>query len=149
MIKWFIGVAGVVSAIYVVIGGIGYMTSSGDAGKLQKAKNTIFYALIGLAIVAISLVADAFVTDLINKAAAEGSDFRDTVPIILNGIIGIAGTVCVIYVVLGGARYITSTGDPGKLKKAKDTIIYACIGLVICALAFAITLRRGFVVIKS
>ena len=33
---------------------------------------------------------------------------------------------------------MTSTGDAGKIEKAKKTILYATIGLVICALAFAI-----------
>ena len=33
---------------------------------------------------------------------------------------------------------MTSTGDAGKVKQAKDTILYAVIGLIICALAFAI-----------
>lgn len=33
---------------------------------------------------------------------------------------------------------MTSTGDAGKIKKAKDTILYAVIGLVVCALAFII-----------
>ena len=33
---------------------------------------------------------------------------------------------------------MTSAGDPGKTKKAKDTILYAVIGLIICVLAFAI-----------
>jgi hypothetical protein len=33
---------------------------------------------------------------------------------------------------------MTSSGDPGKVKAAKDTILYACIGLVVCVLSFAI-----------
>ncbi len=57
---------------------------------------------------------------------------------ILNGIILILGVIAVIYIVIGGVTYMTSTGDPGKTKKAKDTILYATIGLVICALSAAI-----------
>ena len=33
---------------------------------------------------------------------------------------------------------MTSSGDAGKVKKAKDTILYGIIGLVVCVLAFAI-----------
>ena len=57
---------------------------------------------------------------------------------VLNAVIGIAGLVAVIFVIIGGFQYMTSTGDPGKTKKAKDTILYAVIGLAVCALAFAI-----------
>ena len=57
---------------------------------------------------------------------------------ILYAVIGVAGLVAVVFVLIGGINYMTSTGDGGKLKKAKDTILYALIGLAICALAFAI-----------
>ena len=57
---------------------------------------------------------------------------------IVNGIIFAAGIVAVIFIVIGGINYMTSAGDPGKVKKGKDTILYAMIGLVICALSFAI-----------
>ena len=63
----------------------------------------------------------------------------NAVSVILSTIIGALGIVAVIFIVMGGVQYLTSSGDPGKVKKAKDTILYACIGLVICALAFAIT----------
>jgi hypothetical protein len=57
---------------------------------------------------------------------------------ILNAIIGVIGLVAVIFIIIGGVNYMTSNGDPQKTKKAKDTILYATIGLIICALAFAI-----------
>ena len=57
---------------------------------------------------------------------------------ILNAVIAVAGIVAVIYIVVGGYQYMTSTGDPGKVKKAKDTILYGIIGLVIVILAAAI-----------
>ena len=64
---------------------------------------------------------------------------------ILNAVIGVAGTVSVVFIVVGGINYITAAGDTNKVKKAKDTILYACIGLIICALAFAIV---NFVIIS-
>lgn len=68
LIQWVIGIAGIVSTIFVVYGGITYATSSGDAMKLQKAKNMITYALIGLAIVALAEVITAFVSNMIREA---------------------------------------------------------------------------------
>lgn len=58
---------------------------------------------------------------------------------IINGIILVLGTVAVIFIIYGGVTYMTSLGDPGKIKKARDAILYAVIGLVICVLAYAIT----------
>ena len=57
---------------------------------------------------------------------------------ILNAIIGVAGIISVIWIIIGGVNYMTSSGDPNKTKKARDTILYACIGLIICVLSFSI-----------
>src|SRR5262245_39277951 len=47
----------------------------------------------------------------------------------------IVGIVAVIMIIWGGFKYITSGGDSGNITSAKNTIIYAIIGLVIVALA--------------
>lgn len=136
-IGWFIGIAGVISVIFIVVGGISYMTAAGDPSKLQKAKATIYYALIGLTIVGLSFAINNFVIGAVN-ASNKGDDISQPLITLVNTVIGIAGLVAVAYVIKGAVGYMTSTGDPVKLKKAKDTILYACIGLIICALAFAI-----------
>ena len=50
----------------------------------------------------------------------------------------VAGIVSVIIIVLGGIRYTSSNGDPSSIKAAKDTILYAVVGLVVAIFAFAI-----------
>jgi hypothetical protein len=47
----------------------------------------------------------------------------------------IVGVVAVIMIIFGGFRYITSGGDSNNISGAKNTIIYAVIGLVVVALA--------------
>jgi hypothetical protein len=47
----------------------------------------------------------------------------------------VAGIAAVIMIITGGLRYITSGGDSSKVSGAKNTILYAIIGLVIVALA--------------
>ena len=66
------------------------------------------------------------------------SQLVSTVQNILYSIIAVCGIVAVVYVILGGINYMTSAGDPNKAQKARLTILYAVIGLVICALAFVI-----------
>ena len=67
-IQWAIGIAGLISVIFIVYGGISYATSSGDPSKTEKAKKTITYALIGLAIVALAEIITAFVSTTIKNA---------------------------------------------------------------------------------
>lgn len=50
----------------------------------------------------------------------------------------LAGAIAVIVIIFGGVRYITSTGDPARVKQAKDTIVYGIIGLIVAILAYAI-----------
>ena len=62
----------------------------------------------------------------------------NTMNTIINVAIGLIGFIAVVVIILGGVQYTTSAGDAGKVKKAKDTIMYGIIGLVIALLAFAI-----------
>ena len=50
----------------------------------------------------------------------------------------IVGIVSVIMIIFGGLKYITSGGETGGVKKAKDTILYAVIGLVVVAISESI-----------
>lgn len=47
----------------------------------------------------------------------------------------IGGAVAVIAIIIGGLRYNTSGGDSGKVASAKNTIIYAVVGLIIIIFA--------------
>lgn len=47
----------------------------------------------------------------------------------------IVGFVAVVMIIVGGIKYITSGGDSGNISGAKNTIIYAIIGLIIVAVA--------------
>lgn len=47
----------------------------------------------------------------------------------------IVGIIAVIMIIWGGLKYITSGGDSGNVTGAKNTILYAIIGLIIVALA--------------
>ena len=53
-------------------------------------------------------------------------------------VFGLVGVIAVIMIVIGGVKYATSQGDSARLKSAKDTILYAIIGLVISLTAVAI-----------
>jgi len=57
---------------------------------------------------------------------------------ILNTFTFIIGAVAVLMIVIGGLRYVTSNGDPTQLTSAKNTVMYAAIGLVLATMANAI-----------
>ncbi|MCL2085890.1 pilin, partial [Candidatus Saccharibacteria bacterium] len=57
---------------------------------------------------------------------------------IISVVIFIVGALCVIMLVWGGIQYILSAGDSGKVTSAKNTILYAVIGLIVCIVAYAV-----------
>ena len=57
---------------------------------------------------------------------------------ITNTILYIVGVIAVIMLIIGGIRYVISGGDAKKVTDAKNTVLYAIIGLVIAVFAYAI-----------
>lgn len=68
VIKVISGLAGLIATGFFVVGGIGYTTSSGNPEHLEKAKHTLLYSGIGLAIVIAAFVISNIVTDLATSA---------------------------------------------------------------------------------
>ena len=141
---------------YVIYGGYLYTFSSGDPSKVASGKKTLFHAFLGLAIVMsaylimstirlVLLGESGNLADCVNISDTTGEvsgciiDANTVVTSAIGWFIGIAGLVSAIFVVYGGISYITSAGDPGKVAKAKQMILYALIGLAIVGLASAIT----------
>ena len=65
-------------------------------------------------------------------------NLMDTLQVIINVALGLIGFVAVVMIIFGGVQYTTSSGDATKVTKAKNTILYGVVGLVIALLAFAI-----------
>ncbi len=61
---------------------------------------------------------------------------------VINILLFVAGIIAVIFIVVGGFRFVTSEGDANKASQAKRNILYAVIGLVIAASSYTIV---GFV----
>ena len=49
----------------------------------------------------------------------------------------IVGAVAVIMIVIGGLRYVISGGDASQVQAAKNTILYALVGIIVAILAYA------------
>lgn len=60
---------------------------------------------------------------------------NDTIKLAINLFSAIVGIISVVMIIVGGIKYITSGGDSGNVTSAKNTILYAVIGLVVVALA--------------
>ena len=69
-----------------------------------------------------------------NLFQGEGSIFTT----IVNVLLFLIGAISVIMLIYGGIRYTTSGGNSANVTAAKNTIMYAIIGLIVAFLAFAV-----------
>lgn len=136
---------GYAAMIFIIYGGYQFMSSRGDPGKTANGKKTLTSAIIGL-VIALSasvVVNTAMVVLNINTSGdltSQGASFdSDRVTEAFNWAYTVAGIVAVAFIIYGGVRYSISQGDPGKLRSAKLTIMYAVIGLIVVLMAAAIT----------
>jgi len=60
------------------------------------------------------------------------------VEIIVNILLFLLGSIAVIMIIIGGIRFATANGDQSVVTSAKNTILYAVIGLIVAILAYAI-----------
>lgn len=73
------------------------------------------------------------------KAGLKNKSTDNIVKQTLNGVYTVAAIIAVLVIVLAGIRIITADGDSGKIAAARQTIIYAVVGLAIIGSAFIIT----------
>ena len=70
--------------------------------------------------------------------AHKGDDLISDTSKIINVVLGVLGVVAVAVVIYGGFLFLTAQGDPGKIKKGKDSITWGIIGLIIALLSWSI-----------
>ncbi len=72
-------------------------------------------------------------------ATAGVSQIEGFIRSIIQVLAGLAGLIATGFFVAGGFSYITSSGNPEKLDRAKRTIMFSAIGLAICIGAFVLS----------
>lgn len=86
-------------------------------------------------------------TDPLKQGAAcsQGNSQKETLfgqggifTTVANTLIFLVGAVSVIFLIIGGLRYVISNGDSKAVTAAKDTILYAIIGVVVAVVSFAL-----------
>lgn len=66
------------------------------------------------------------------------TDLMKVLNVVINVVLGVIGFVAVAMIIMGGISFTTSQGDAAKTTKARNTILYGVVGLVVALLAFAI-----------
>jgi len=103
-----------------------------------------------LAVIAVNvlLVSPTFAADLTIQGGANSARGTDQNPdlfgnsgifkTITNTLLFVLGAISVIMIIIGGLRYVVSGGDSSAVSAAKNTILYAIVGVIVAILAYAI-----------
>jgi hypothetical protein len=70
-----------------------------------------------------------------NDQANAGQSFTDIIKKVINILSVLIGAIAVVMIIIGGFRYVTSAGNAEGTKAARNTILYALVGLIVVALA--------------
>lgn len=70
VIYWVLGISGAIAVLFLILGGLQYITSSGNKDRATAAKQTLIYAVIGLIVIALSFVIVAFVSQNIGEVVS-------------------------------------------------------------------------------
>lgn len=114
----------------------------------QALRALIFVPVLAFAVSAAMPVQDVSASSVSQGADAARDSSSQKVPNltgnnglfnqVTNVLLYIIGAISVIMIVVGGIRYTISNGDSNQITAAKNTIMYAVIGLVVAILAYAI-----------
>lgn len=63
--EWLLGIAAAIAVLFIIIGGLYYITSGGDEKRIETAKSTITYAILGIFVVSIAYAAVVLANKLI------------------------------------------------------------------------------------
>ena len=85
-----------------------------------------------------ALAADIPIPNTPALLGSGGQGLNFYVNIIVNGLLGIAGIIAVVVLIVGGFQYASAAGNEDQVENAKKTITYAIIGLVIVAAALLV-----------
>jgi ABC-type Fe3+ transport system permease subunit len=105
--------------------------------------------LMGFSVLAIPTVvsADSVIcpqgTSSPNPLCSSDKDVGDIIKIVVDTLMFLIGVVAVLVIIIAGFRMVTSSGNAESMSKARNSIIYASIGIVVAVAASAII---GFVV---
>jgi hypothetical protein len=132
----------ILALIFIVIGGILYMTAAGDEGRVKIAKGMITVAVVGFAL---GVAAPSFLKQIGEilgwgaiPAPVAGKPFIEIATNILNFLLSITGVIAIIMLVVGGIMYLTSAGDEERIATGKKIIQFSLIGIAIALGALVI-----------
>ncbi len=151
LVNWIIGILvalfGSLLTLIMIVSAVQISASGGSEDRIKSAKENIFKAATGLVLLISASAIIGIINGVFNgvntNTLFDGNSLAaGGIPLLITNITGVAaglaGTVSVIFVIVGGIRYTTSAGSEKNITSAKKTIVAALGGLVLSLTAYAL-----------
>ncbi|MCX6805000.1 MAG: hypothetical protein NT111_03220 [Patescibacteria group bacterium] len=153
LVNWIISILvalfGMLLTLIMIVSAVQISASGGSEDRIKSAKENIFKAATGLVLLISTSAIIGIINGVFNGVERNTIFNQDTtnlaplgITLLITNIIGaaagLAGTVSVIFVIVGGIRYTTSAGSEKNITSAKKTIVAALGGLVLSLTAYAL-----------
>jgi intracellular septation protein A len=84
-----------------------------------------------------------------NAPTAVPTDIEAAIMNITNYVLGFITIVATLIIIYGGILYLTAAGNQDQIGKAKTTIVYGIVGIIICGLAYAMVIVVSTVILSG
>ncbi|MBU1018273.1 pilin [Patescibacteria group bacterium] len=137
IVKVFRNLLGSLAIIWIVIAGIRMIMAYGNEETIKEQKNSIIYAMIGLAIV---LILERLIVLVYGVPGVErgvipeaGAGIDAEILGLVSFIKALIGAVAILMIIISGYKTIAASGEEEKITEQKRSILWIVIGLVIIA----------------
>ncbi len=148
-----------VAVVFIVVNGYQYILSAGNPEKIEKAKQGLTWSVTGFILTvsayAIVLLLQQTLQSRTSVSDAPGiggallgapTSAEGILSRLLDGFLLFGTAVAVLFIILGGYRYMTSQGNQDQVEGARKTILYGVIGLAVLFLSYTIVVTVGRII---
>ncbi len=138
---WVFALASPLAILMGIWAAVLFISAGGSPDKIKKGKETLTWAVIGLAVV---LLANSMVNIVQTKIGETGNTPEGVIAVLTNYLPTIGGPLAIVMFIIGAFLY--STGNPKNITKANQIFIWTSVGLVLLIAAASIgTIVKFFI----
>ena len=144
IVEMLLMLAGMIAAVYTMVGAFQFVTTQGSPDKLAKARTTVTNAIVGAIIAVVASKVVGYITsrfaspDSASYGLVKAAADKGTITTIFNIALTALGAVSVLVLTISGLQFILSSSNPDKVAKARNAIYYSLAGLAVAIFGAAI-----------
>lgn len=136
-----------IAVFMMLVAGFLFMTSGGDPGKAKRARQALLFSLAGVALLVlapgiVALIGSVFGGTLTapscTAATFSTTTLTDALLSLVNWFSWLVAVTAVVMGLYSGFLYLTTRGDPQRVRQATKTLSFTIIGIAVAIISFSV-----------